>query len=154
MEYHNFEQTHNKKNKDKDKDKDKSKTLSNIIQKYTDMYSLTIIFIVCVILSFSLAYFFNYKNSKSGGLQELILLANKSCYHIHHSITMTLMITCLIIGRYIKSNKTLVAILGVYVGMVAEDFLYKDWFMIKNNCHKKQLIKYMKQTVDVFKKYN
>ena len=147
MEYYSPEQ-------EKSNNVDKTKNLTDIVQKYTDMYSLIIIFVVCVSISFCLVYFFNYKTAKKNGLQELILLANKSCYHIHHSMFMTVMVICLVLGQYIKSNRTLVAIIGVYVGMVAEDFLYIDWFVIKNNCHKKQLIKYMKNTVDAFKKYN
>lgn len=122
----------------------KESIFTNTVEKYKSMYLLTEIFIVSVSISFIITYFINYRKGTTSKLQELILLVNNSCYHIHHSITLTLMIACLFAGRYIKNTSTLVGILGIYIGMVAEDFLYKDWYLIKNNCHKKLLLKFVK----------
>ena len=38
------------------------------------------------------------------------------------------------------------------IGVSSEDLLFKDWNVIKNNCHKSKLIKFMKQTTDVYSK--
>lgn len=122
----------------------KSSIFTNTVEKYKKMYLLTGIIIASISISFIVTYFINYYRGKNSKLQELILIVNNSCYHIHHSITLTLMMVCLLVGRYIKNNSTLAAIFGIYIGMVAEDFLYKDWYLIKNNCHKKLLLKFVK----------
>ena len=35
------------------------------------------------------------------------------------------------------------------IGLSLEDLLFKDWYLIKNNCHKSKLMKFMMNTVDV-----
>ena len=39
------------------------------------------------------------------------------------------------------------------IGLSLEDLLYKDWYLIKNNCHKSKLIQFMMNTTDVNKEY-
>ena len=106
------------------------------------------------LLGFIIAYYFNLKKGrKKQNLQELILLINKNCYHIHHFITFSILIIFMLIGKYI-SNKLLLIIISFLIGLSLEDLLYKDWNIIKNNCHKSKLIKFIKKTKDVDEKYN
>ena len=94
-----------------------------------------------LIIGFLISYFLNYKNNKLlDNFQELILILNKTCYHIHHYIVYFILVITLLIGKYI-SNKKLFIIIFILTGMSIEDLLYKDWYLIKNNCHKKKLFK-------------
>ena len=59
----------------------------------------------------------------------------------------------MLIGRYM-SSKLLLIMIAFFIGLSLEDLIYKDWDIIKNNCHKSKLIKFMKNTTDVSSKYN
>jgi len=101
-------------------------------------------------VGFSVAYFFNYKTDRSGyKLQELILLKNGNCYHIHHYMYFGVIILAMLLGRYLKNDNILFIIIGLLVGGSLEGGLFKDWNLIKNNCHKKKLIKFMMHTKSV-----
>ena len=113
--------------------------------------NLLITFGTCVIISYLLAYFFNYKKSNDK-LQELVLIAKDSCYHIHHWMWMTVLIGCVIIGKHMTNDYIFYGIIGLWLGSCLEDLLFDDWYVVKNNCHKKKLIKFLQHTTDVFGK--
>ena len=76
-----------------------------------------------------------------------------NCYHIHHFMWIAAIIISMIIARYL-SKTTFYLLVAFFIGLSSEDLLFKDWNVIKNNCHKSKLIKFMKQTTDVNSKYN
>ena len=59
----------------------------------------------------------------------------------------------MIIARSLSKTKFYIFV-AFLIGVSSEDLLFKDWNVIKNNCHKSKLIKFMKQTTDVYSKYN
>lgn len=106
-----------------------------------------IIFIIAVFIGFGAGVHFNYvKNASSvqTRLQELVLFANDSCYHIHHSMVFMLCIACLALGRLIKNNKIVAGIIGLMVGASLMDLLYPDWDLVKDNCHRSKVMHYFK----------
>lgn len=44
----------------------------------------------------------------------------------------------MLIGRYM-SSKLLLIMIAFLIGLSLEDLIYKDWDIIKNNCHKSKL---------------
>jgi hypothetical protein len=63
------------------------------------------------------------------------------------------MIISMIVARSL-SKTSFYLLVAFLIGVSSEDLLFKDWNVIKNNCHKSKLIKFMKQTTDVYSKYN
>ena len=59
----------------------------------------------------------------------------------------------MIIARSMSKNLFSLFI-SFLLGICLEDLLFKDWNIIKNNCHKSKLIKFMQNTTDVNSKYN
>ena len=59
----------------------------------------------------------------------------------------------MLLGKFV-SFKLLIIIIAFLIGISLEDLMFKDWNLIKNNCHKSKLIKLLKQTTDVNSKYN
>lgn len=117
--------------------------------------TILIYLFVPLIIGFTIMYFINYKKVTKGyKLQELVLLMKGNCYHIHHSMVMLLIIISIIIGRFLQNDLLLVSIIGLLLGISMEDLLFKDWDLVKNNCHKTKLIKFMKNTTDIDSKYN
>jgi hypothetical protein len=98
-------------------------------------------FIFTLLLGFFTMYYTNYlpnqknkdKKKKNKTIQELLLIINKNCFHIHHYLTAILLITFLLLGKF-SNNYIFVAIIGLLIGGSLEDFLFKDAFKIKNNC--------------------
>jgi len=139
-----------KKEQKKDQKKEQSNKLSDIKISKKYLYLL-----VSILIGFTIAYFFNFKMSSKGSkLQELVLLVKGNCYHIHHSIIFSVIISAILFGRYIKNDILLYSFIGFLIGMSGEDLLFKDWDLVKNNCHKSKLIKFMQNTIDVNNKYN
>ena len=99
-------------------------------------------FILAMTSGFVIAYYVNYKQSNKN-LQELILIAKNNCFHIHHFITFSIIILSMLFGYYI-SGTYLFLVIAFMIGLSIEDLLFKDWYIIKNNCHKKQLLKLFK----------
>ena len=92
-----------------------------------------------------LSYYYNYKynsnnyykkNNSAYKLQELILIMNGECYHIHHFMSLSIIILSILLGKYIKNNYIIFSIICLLIGSSLEDFLFKDWYLIKNYCHK------------------
>ena len=120
-----------------------------------NIQTILIYLLVPLIIGFTIMYFINYKKVTKGyKLQELVLLMKGNCYHIHHSMVMLLIIISIIIGRFLQNDLLLVSIIGLLLGISMEDLLFKDWDLVKNNCHKTKLIKFMKNTTDIESKYN
>lgn len=101
--------------------------------------------IVGVIVGFLLTYKISYvKNVQSINtrLQELVLFTNDNCYHIHHYMWMFIILFAVIAERKIKTKKYVNGILAFLIGSSLVDVLYKDWILIKNNCHKNKIMKF------------
>lgn len=125
------------------------------MSKNENIQTILIYLLVPLIIGFTIMYFINYKKVTKGyKLQELVLLMKGNCYHIHHSMVMLLIIISIIIGRFLQNDLLLISIIGLLLGISMEDLLFKDWDLVKNNCHKTKLIKFMKNTTDIDSKYN
>ena len=96
------------------------------------------IIIIVLILGFVLTY--NRIHTDTTKLQELVLFTNNTCYHIHHYIWMSIIVILIILDRNIRDKKYINIILAFLIGSSLVDFLFKDWMLIKNNCHKKKII--------------
>lgn len=115
---------------------------------------MNIAIFLSLLIGFTVAYFFNYKpNSTGNELQELVLLMKGNCYHIHHFMFLGVIIFAILYGRFMKPVYIKITI-AFLIGLSLEDLLYKDWYLIKNNCHKSKLIQFMMNTTDVNKEYN
>jgi hypothetical protein len=122
--------------------------------------ALCLTVLVCIITGFTLAYFKNYKqtthptNPHGFTLQELVLLMKGACFHIHHWMWAVLLVICILFGRYVTNGYITLGVVGFLIGLSLEDLLFKDWDVVTNNCHKSQLIEFMRRTEDVDTKYN
>tara|TARA_Y100000389_G_C17328260_1_gene446691 strand:- start:238 stop:579 length:342 start_codon:yes stop_codon:yes gene_type:complete len=105
-------------------------------------YKLVGTFIFTLLIGFLVMYYANYlpnkknkdqKDKKNKTIQELLLVINKNCFHIHHYITAILLIIFLLLGKF-SNNYMLIAIIGLLIGFSMEDFLFADVFKIKHNC--------------------
>ena len=124
--------------------------IADFYKKYNIYFNL----IIALVIGFLVAYIFNIKSNRKGfRLQELVLLMKGNCYHIHHFMWIGAMIISMIIARSLSKTKFYIFV-AFLIGVSSEDLLFKDWNVIKNNCHKSKLIKFMKQTTDVYSKYN
>lgn len=127
--------------------------MSSIVNFYKK-YSTYIKICSSLLIGFLVAYIFNIKSNRKGfRLQELVLLMKGNCYHIHHFMWIGAMIISMIIARSLSKTKFYIFV-AFLIGVSSEDLLFKDWNVIKNNCHKSKLIKFMKHTTDVYSKYN
>lgn len=125
-------------------------SIANFYKKYNIYFNL----IIALVIGFLVAYIFNIKSNRKGfRLQELVLLMKGNCYHIHHFMWIGAMIISMIIARSLSKTKFYIFV-AFLIGVSSEDLLFKDWNVIKNNCHKSKLIKFMKHTTDVYSKYN
>ena len=106
---------------------------------------------ICLAISYSIGYFFNYKK-RNNKLQELILIAKDACYHIHHWMWMTLLVASMTIGRYISNDYIFIGIIGLWLGACLEDLLFSDWYIVYKNCHKNKLIKLLQHNNGVIDK--
>ena len=124
--------------------------IADFYKKYNIYFNL----IIALVIGFLVAYIFNFKSNRKGfRLQELVLLMKGNCYHIHHFMWIGAMIISMIVARSL-SKSTFYILVAFLIGVSSEDLLFKDWNIIKNNCHKSKLIKFMQNTTDVNSKYN
>ena len=127
--------------------------MSSIVNFYKK-YNTYIKICLSLLIGFLVAYIFNFKSNRKGfRFQELVLLMKGNCYHIHHFMWIGAMIISMIVARSL-SKTSFYLLVAFLIGVSSEDLLFKDWNVIKNNCHKSKLIKFMKQTTDVYSKYN
>ena len=104
------------------------------------------IYIAFSLFGFWITYIINYKHNlvqQEKRLQELVLFTDDSCYHIHHYITIAGLIIFMLIGRYVESHIIINSIYAFLIGVALEDFLFKDWAIIKNNCHSNKILRYV-----------
>lgn len=124
------------------------------IVNFYKKYNIYVNLIIALVIGFLVAYIFNFKSNRKGfRLQELVLLMKGNCYHIHHFMWIGAMIISMIVARSL-SKTSFYLLVAFLIGVSSEDLLFKDWNIIKNNCHKSKLIKFMQHTTDVNSKYN
>lgn len=124
------------------------------ITNFYKKYKTYIILCIALLIGFLLAYIFNFKKNRKGShLQEMVLLINGNCHHIHHFMLFGSIIIAMIIARSL-SKTAFYLLVAFLLGISSEDLIFKDWYVIKNNCHKNKLIKLIKNTTDVYSKYN
>lgn len=95
-----------------------------------------------VIIGFLFAYKSNYvgnSTTSNSTLQELVLFIDNECFHIHHYIWISFLIFALYLGKYLNKNIIFNIIVAFLVGCALEGFMFKDWMLIKNNCHRKKI---------------
>ena len=125
-------------------------SIANFYKKYNTYIKICL----SLLIGFLVAYIFNFKSNRKGfRLQELVLLMKGNCYHIHHFMWIGAMIISMIVARSL-SKTSFYLLVAFLIGVSSEDLLFKDWNIIKNNCHKSKLIKFMQHTTDVNSKYN
>ena len=90
------------------------------------------------VVSFAVTTWINYYNN-SVKIQKLILRWEGKCFHIHHWFTFGCLLGALILGRHLKRNHYNI-LLVILMGIIAEDFLFKDVFIFCRPC--KELLKY------------
>ena len=54
----------------------------------------------------------------------------------------------MLLSRYIPPI-IFIIIISTLLGVCAESLLFKDWYLIKNNCEKDKLIKLLEKTEDI-----
>ena len=96
--------------------------------------------IISVIFGFLIGYIFNYSPHKKHGKklryrQEFDLFIGKYCYHIHHWITLSVLLIVLNLGKYDMDGVLFNFTEWFILGLILEGFLFKDAFKIKNNCN-------------------
>ena len=98
------------------------------------MPSINIYIQYIIVFSFSLAiaYKLNYKSPKKN---ELLLIWQNKCFHIHHWITYLLAIACLYLFIFIDIKY--IHIVAVFLlGLVSEDLFYRNILQIREPCSK------------------
>ena len=103
-------------------------SIKNIYNKYKKYFY----YFFAAILGFLIAYFLNYKSSKK---QALMLIWNEKCFHIHHWITYSFIIAIILLTKYYTISIDYLIVFFL-VGLILEDFLYRDIFQIREKCNK------------------
>lgn len=81
---------------------------------------------------FFLFIIFHYIPSKKYNIKmELDLFIKSNCFHIHHWISTLIIIIFMFIGRYIAIYY-FKFIIGLLVGILVEDFLFRNVFKLYN----------------------
>jgi hypothetical protein len=89
-----------------------------------------------IIIIFLISFAYNMKLNyikKPTYIEELKLYWGNKCYHIHHWITFSVVIGLILIGMYAPRMISYI-IIAMSLGSIAEDFLYNDIFILKENC--------------------
>jgi len=102
------------------------------LKKIYNKHTKSIISLFAVIFGFFLAYMFNYKSSKK---QALMLIWNEKCFHIHHWITYGILLLAMLFVKFFPMDIDYIAIFFI-VGLILEDFLYRDIFQVREKCSK------------------
>ena len=95
-------------------------------------YKYYIINLFAAVFGFFLAYILNYKSTKT---QALLLIWNDKCFHMHHWITYGILLLAMLFIKYFPVEIDYIAIFFI-VGLILEDFLYRDIFQIREKCSK------------------
>ena len=86
--------------------------------------TIVAILVITGIAGFAYSYFTNYKQvSSSGDLQELVLMVQGHCYHIHHWIIQCVVLAIIMLFSKYIPHLVLFSIVGLLVGAASEDLL-------------------------------
>ena len=85
------------------------------------------------ILGFIILVCLNYFPQKKNYKEELDFFIGKHCFHIHHWISLSIIILFMMAGRY-ASLTHYRFLIGILLGAIMEDFLFRNIFNIRN-CH-------------------
>ena len=113
------------------------KLITNIFNFLINDY---VIIFIAAIIGFILAVVINYIPSKHHHMdksyrQEIDLFIANNCYHIHHWMSLTLVLLFLFIGKFYSDTYFFIILIGLLIGIILEDFLFGDVFKIRNNCN-------------------
>ena len=104
------------------------KFIRNIFNKHKKF----IINFFAVLLGFFIAFILNYKSSKK---QALMLIWNDKCFHIHHWISYGIILLAMLFHKFFPMEIDYIVIFFI-VGLILEDFLYRDIFQVREKCSK------------------
>ena len=93
-------------------------------------YKQYFIYFIGLCAGFMLAYMVNYKSQKK---QALILQWNNKCYHIHHWITYSIIVLTILAAKHYSVSVDY-AMIYFLVGLILEDFLYRNIFQLRTRC--------------------
>jgi hypothetical protein len=102
--------------------------LRNIFNKHKKF----IINFFAVLFGFLIAFILNYKSSKK---QALMLIWNDNCFHIHHWISYGIILLAMLFHKFFPMEIDYIVIFFI-VGLILEDFLYRDIFQVREKCKK------------------
>ncbi len=96
------------------------------------MNNIFIDFFPGFICGFLLFVIFHYIPSKQYNIKmELDLFIKSNCFHIHHWMSTLFIIIFIIIGRY-TTKYYFRFIIGLFIGILIEDFLFRNVFNLYN----------------------
>ena len=61
--------------------------------------------LISLLFGFFITYHFNYTKRSSNSFQEAILVVDQACFHIHHYMWLSVVVACILIGRYMHNDK-------------------------------------------------
>lgn len=96
------------------------------------MNNIFINFFPGFITGFLLFVIFHYIPSKKYNIKmELDLFIKSNCFHVHHWITILLIIIFMFVGRY-TTIYYFIFIIGLLFGILVEDLLFRNVFNLYN----------------------
>ena len=84
------------------------------------------------LVSFLVTVWINYHNN-SVKIQKLVLRWEEKCFHIHHWLTFSGILLAFVLGRYLSLAHFNIGVV-ILLGIIAEDFLFKDVFSFCKPC--------------------
>lgn len=100
-----------------------------------------IVLFLSITIGFFILYLINYipvtKNRRNSTALELYLFIDNTCYHIHHWLSLAVVLFIIYFINRNDNIKVFNIIFGLILGALLEDFLFKDDFKFKNNCFKR-----------------
>ena len=102
-----------------------------------------------LIIGYYSTYIFNYipdPTNPRSRFQELVLFMDNECFHIHHYMWIMLTIAILYVGRYITKQIYFNMCVAFLIGCAIEGLMFKDWMLIKNDCHQEKIEKLFKSS--------
>tara|TARA_X000000950_G_C13628830_1_gene542571 strand:- start:300 stop:692 length:393 start_codon:yes stop_codon:yes gene_type:complete len=110
---------------------DKKKIIS-VIMLYMVKFNISninISYLMALITGFVIAYFVNYRAKTA---QAVYLILDKSVYHIHHWMFLSVLILAMVVYKNLPHGVDYIFI-AFLVGVILEDGLYSDVFKIKTD---------------------
>lgn len=85
--------------------------------------------LISFVIGFYFMYMINYlPNLNNNTKQKIILYLDDKKYHIHHWLTLSILLIFFILGKYLKNNVFFEIILGILLGLIVEGLLFEDRF--------------------------